>query len=705
VLGTRSCRPALALALVLFSIVLLSASSAVAAPQTSCIQDGPANGDFVVELCLTADPAPVASGNVAVSATAAVVSGTNPLTQRMVFYLDGQPLLTDFSSPTYQFMLPTQKWVDGEHLLEVEDMTRYIDPATSTNFVTGRASLTLTFDNGVLVPPVNTNTFTPRTGTAPAPGQPFVLAATGDAASGEPLADAVSDMINGWNPNLFLYLGDVYEDGTYTEFINWYGDGSNRWSRFKNVTNPTIGNHEYAGGTAPGYFDYWDNVPLSYSFDTQGWHFVTVDSNTTLQTLPTSAQYQWLAADLAANTAPCTVAFLHHPRFSIGTQGDTPRLDAMWRLFVDSGVDIVLTGHDHNYQRWVPMDGDGNPSADGPTQFVLGAGGHGIRLFDPARVGDPRVVSKSDDQDTARGALRLVFTATGADYEYVRSSDGGTLDSGSIECAPPPVADDSIVFASSRTGNGDIYKVKPDGSSLTQLTGGNAIDAEPEWSPDRSQVAFTSTRDGNVEIYAMNADGSNVRRLTDNAALDSSPAWSPDGTKIAFVSRRSGGNLDIYVMDAADGANVSRLTSNWAADTSPAWSSDGTRIAFSSLRTGLGDIYTMNADGSGQTRRTSSWAIEIDPAWQGSTIAFSANRHSLFNFDIYTMNEDGSAVTRRTSHGSFDVTPAFSADGTSLVFSSSRSGWIDFDIFTMNADGSGQTALAAHPAIDAFPDW
>ncbi len=108
----------------------------------------------------------------------------------------------------------------------------------------------------------------------------------------------------------------------------------------------------------------------------------------------------------------------------------------------------------------------------------------------------------------------------------------------------------SILFASSRTGFGDIYSVGEGGGAVVRLTTHNGIDAEPARSPDGSTIAFTSTRNGNIELYSMNADGSDVVRLTNNSAIDSSPAWSPDGTKIVFSSNRTGNQFDIWVMNA-----------------------------------------------------------------------------------------------------------------------------------------------------------
>ncbi len=261
-----------------------------------------------------------------------------------------------------------------------------------------------------------------------------------------------------------------------------------------------------------------------------------------------------------------------------------------------------------------------------------------------------------------------------------------------------------VVFASTRTGNGDLYLADTRGGAPVRLTSGNAIDAEPAWSPDRKKIAFTSTRDGNIDIYVMDASGSNVTRLTTQSAIDSSPAWSPDGTRIAFSSNRNGGNWDIFVMNA-NGTGVTRLTTNGAADTFPAWSSTGTKIAFSSSRTGNGDIYSMNANGTSQTRLTTSSGVDTEPDWFGSTIAFSTNRDGLANFEIYTMTETGGSQTRRTTHSRPDTSPAWSPDGAKIAFASNRPGGLNFDIYTMDANGTGQSPLAAHPAADLFPDW
>jgi hypothetical protein len=408
------------LAGLLANLIVLGAPSVAFA--AGCEVSGPVAGSYTVTVCIT-DPADGAtvSGPTSVTATASAAGG--PGVQKLVFYLDGQYLLTDYQSP-YTFTLPSDRFVDGAHSLQAAAVMRDM-------FESQRASIGLVFSNGVTSPPPPATGFTPTSGTAPAPGRPLVVAATGDGAGGEPRAGDVTDLVASWNPNLFLYLGDVYEKGTATEFANWYKPTS-YFGRFDAITDPTIGNHEYENGQAPGYFDYyWRSPPHYYSFDASGWHFISLDSTAQFgQTNPGSAQYQWLQNDLAANTAPCTLAYFHHPVYNVGPELPTPRMNSIWSLLDANGVDVVLTGHDHDYQRWVPLDGNGAPDAAGITQFVAGGGGHGIQQFVTT---DSRLAKGFDTAPEAFGALRLELNARGAGYRYVNTA-GTLLDSGSIAC-------------------------------------------------------------------------------------------------------------------------------------------------------------------------------------------------------------------------------------------------------------------------------
>ena len=357
-------------------------------------------------------------------------SGSDPGVRRVTFYLDGAYLLTDYEAP-YEFLLPTDRFVDGPHRLEAQALLR-------DDFVSNRAAITVHFQNGITEPPeTQPAPFTPTTGRPPEPGRPVIVAAVGDGASGETAAQQVTDLIASWNPNLLLYLGDVYEEGTPVEFYNWYGVGDRFYGRFREITNPTVGDHEHEGGVAPGYYDYWGAVPDAYRFEVAGWRIISLNSNK--QVTPGSPQYGWLEQELRDHPVPCTIVFLHHPIYSIGTQGSSLRVEGLWPLLVLHGVDLVLSGHDHNYQRWVPLDSSGNPSPTGVTQFVVGTGGHGIRAF---AAHDDRLAKGIDAVPLAFGALRLELNPDGARFEFI-NVNGHVLDSGSVPCRPEQ-ADTSV---------------------------------------------------------------------------------------------------------------------------------------------------------------------------------------------------------------------------------------------------------------------
>lgn len=380
---------------------------------------------YTVSVCLVRPPDNTSvQGVVSVGATVNVV-GDSPRVQKLIFYLDDEYLITDYSAP-YMFDLPSDHFPDGTHSLSVQAYMR-------DDFLTDlHPSITLSFRNGVTTPPINTRQFTPYAPEIP-PERPMIVAAVGDGASGE--TPEVTDLIASWDPDMFLYLGDVYENGTFTEFYNWYGFGGTYFSAFRSITNPTIGNHEYEPGITPAYYEYWDNVPNYYSFDAGGWHFISLNSTSQFnQRRPGTAQYGWLQQDMIARRGFCSLAFWQHPRFSIGPQGDTTAMDAIWRLLVRTGVDVVLTGDDHNYQRWVQLDADGNPSEQGIVQFVVGTGGHGIREF--ARE-DERVAVGFDTPARAFGALRMEAHSDRLTFEYINIA-GEVLDSGEVVCHGAP---------------------------------------------------------------------------------------------------------------------------------------------------------------------------------------------------------------------------------------------------------------------------
>jgi chitodextrinase len=504
-----------------------------------CTASGPVSGIYTITLCFVNPLDVTAVSGPTTVAVSPTVTGSSPGTRRLVFYLDGQYMLTDYESP-YTFELRTDHFVDGSHTLAVEALMR-------DGFTSQQALITLSFDNGVSQPPVNGNTFTPSSGTTPPAGQPFVLSAAGDGASGEANAGNVTDLIASWNPNMMLYLGDVYEKGTPTEFSNWYGTGTNFYARFRPFTNPTIGNHEYENGQAPGYFDYWDNVPNYYSYNAAGWHFISLNSVTESgQAPPGSAQYQWLVQDLNTNSAACTIAYFHHPVYNVGPEGDTPRMNAIWALLAQHGVDLVLTGHDHNYQRWMPLDDKGSVDPAGMTQFVVGTGGHGIQNFIRS---DDRLAKGFDTAPYAFGALRLELNQDGAAYQFI-NIQGLTLDSGAVACsgAPPDTTPPStptgliatahsttrvdLTWTGSTDNVGSIgYDIYRDGNLLV------TTDAATSY----TDVTLASDTTYNYQVRARDAAG-NLSALSAVAVVKTDTLLFSDGFESGDLSSWTGGS-------------------------------------------------------------------------------------------------------------------------------------------------------------------
>ena len=397
----------------------------VYAASSPCIDTVNTVGAYTVHLCITSPgDASTLTTDGTVTATVSVTSGINPGVNQVNFFLNGDYLISTFHSP-WTFTLPTNKFVDGVYTLAAEALM--LD-----GFTTSQANISVTFTTGTATPPVVGNTFTPALGTTPGVGQPFVVAAVGDGADGGPSNLSVASLIASMNPNLFLYIGDVYDKGTLTEFTNWYGE-STSFGQFKSITDPTVGSHEYLFDTVhdAGYQLYWDSSQEYYSFNTNGWHIISLNSNTHIVPgTPSSAQYLWLQTDLTNNTNPCTLVFYHHPYFSIGVEGTNHLMNPIWQLLADNKVTIVLNGNDHDYERWMPMDALGIPNPSGTTEFVVGTGGHAIQSTVST---DPRVVVSSSTNPLTYGALKLNLFSDHADYAFM-SITGPTIDSGTVRC-------------------------------------------------------------------------------------------------------------------------------------------------------------------------------------------------------------------------------------------------------------------------------
>lgn len=514
-----SCVKRVVLPLILALVLGSSLAMPSGAAAQTCGTSGP--GGFSVTVCVDLAKNAVLDGRVTVPITATATGGE--VVKQVQALLSGSYLVTDFEEP-WGFDLQTKHWVDGSYRIQVQAVVQ-ADPA----WTSAKTIVPVEFDNGITQPPVNNRTFTPPSVPNPPAGNPITVAAVADGASGESTPDQVVDLISTWDPDLLLYAGDVYLDGTPTEFLNWYDDRGDRFGRFRDITVPAPGNHEYQTAGAAGYFDYWNNVPHYFSFDAGGWHVVSLDSNTQFGQGVSSPQYQWLQADLAANDAVCTVAIYHHPRFSVGNYPTgSSWMQPLWALMANEGVDLIVNGHDHNYQQWKPLDAAGTVDNEGVRQFIVGTGGH--ESYAISR-NDSRVV---DAQRVSGGALRFSFWRNRASFAFV-GAGGATTDSGSFRCG----AEDS-------------------GPPSTPTLSGNAI------AHDRVRLTWTAaTDDIGVAKYRIFRDGTLIKTV-DGSEL----TWTD-----ASVQERTTYDYEIDARDEAGNtsarSNTVRVTTPKAPDTTP----------------------------------------------------------------------------------------------------------------------------------------
>jgi hypothetical protein len=232
-------------------------------------------------------------------------------------------------------------------------------------------------------------------------------------------------------PGTVLALGDLaYPDGTERDFLVCYEP---TWGRFKDRTRPTSGNHEHHTANAAPYYAYWADRAGAvgegfYSFELGPWHIVALNSNI-LDGPLASKQEEWLAADLEAHPTPCTLAFFHHPRFSSGGHGSNTRLSPLWGILYRQGVDVVLNGHDHDYERFAPQDLDGRRDPrKGIREFVVGTGGAGPTPFLWIRPNSEVRITG------VYGVLRMTLLADRYKWEFLSAPDSRVLDSGTGEC-------------------------------------------------------------------------------------------------------------------------------------------------------------------------------------------------------------------------------------------------------------------------------
>jgi acid phosphatase type 7 len=253
---------------------------------------------------------------------------------------------------------------------------------------------------------------------------------------------ATSDVALALEPDAVLALGDLqYGDASLSDFQASYGPS---WGRLNDVVYPALGNHEYDTPDAAGYFAYLadalepfgaaanDPARGYYSFDLDGWHVVVLNSNCAEVDGGCgdgSPQHAWLVADLAENSAECTIAVWHHPRYSSGNHGNHLVTDDLFDAIVAAGVEILLTGHDHHYERFAPLNETGAvDEAEGVRVFVVGTGGKELYVL---KTIQPNSLVRDND---TYGVLVLDLFDGNYSWEFVPEPGKSFSDSGGGAC-------------------------------------------------------------------------------------------------------------------------------------------------------------------------------------------------------------------------------------------------------------------------------
>jgi hypothetical protein len=235
-------------------------------------------------------------------------------------------------------------------------------------------------------------------------------------------------------PGTVMAVGDLaYPDGTKENFDCY----EQTWGRVKARTRPSPGNHEFHTHGAAYYFSYFGQAagdPRAgyYSYELGTWHIIVLNSECIDigGCHAGSPEEKWLRADLSAHPAACTLAYFHKPLFSSGgAHGDDPEIVPIWQALYDANADVVVGGHDHDYERFAPQTPWAKPDPErGIREFVVGTGGKNHRPFTT-----PHANSEVRNADTF-GVLKLTLRTGAYDWQFIPEAGKTFTDSGTGRC-------------------------------------------------------------------------------------------------------------------------------------------------------------------------------------------------------------------------------------------------------------------------------
>jgi hypothetical protein len=240
---------------------------------------------------------------------------------------------------------------------------------------------------------------------------------------------STAHLVRSLHPDVALTLGDnQYGEGTLAEYLASY---DHSWGTFKDITSPVAGNHEWKTPRAQGFLDYFHRSGYWYSFRVGKWRLYALDGTCSDDggCGVGDPQYTWLEKKLASRSDSCILAYWHQPRFSSGiTHGSDTSVAPLWDLLYNAGADLILNGHEHNYERFAPQDPAGRPASDGIVEIVAGTGGDGDGSYP---FGTP--IPNSEVRLNGLGVVELRLWGLGWAEWFVRPT-GDVVDRASGHC-------------------------------------------------------------------------------------------------------------------------------------------------------------------------------------------------------------------------------------------------------------------------------